>query len=136
MSILSKLRALWARRRPKPLDEWFFVTFDDDQVHLRAEPPGSEPWSQSFRWDSIVRVCFKAEDMWVSDGIYVFTTERPESYVIPTEANGGNELWGEILLRKLFDAALATEAIRSTGGLFCWPTTEEASSQPRRGERE
>jgi len=126
MSILSKARALWARRRPKPLDEWFFVSFDEQAVHVRAEPPGEASWSQSFRWDSVVRVCFKAEDMWLSDGIYVFTRERPESYVIPTEAQGGGELWSEILRRKLFDASLAIEAAGSAGGLYCWPPPEAA----------
>jgi hypothetical protein len=64
--------------------------------------------------------------MLVSDGIYVFTRERPESYVIPTEARGGGELWSEILRRKLFDATLAIEAASSTGGLYCWPSEEAA----------
>jgi hypothetical protein len=109
------------RGRPKPLNEWFFVTFDDKTVRMRAEPPGKEPWAQEFAWDTVVRVCFRAEDLFVSDGVYVFTTQRPESYVIPTEARGGGELWSEILRRKLFDAALAAEAASSTGGLFCWP---------------
>jgi hypothetical protein len=126
MSVLSKVRAWLTRGRPKPLNEWFFVTFDEHAVHMRAEPPRKASWSQSFRWDSVVRICFKAEDLFVSDGIYVFTNERPESYVIPTEAHGGGELWSEILRRKLFDAALAIEAASSTGGLYCWPPTEAA----------
>jgi hypothetical protein len=126
MSVLSKVRASLARSRPKPLREWFFVTFDEQAVHIRAEPPGEPAWSQSFQWDAVVRVCFKAEDMFISDGIYVFTTERAESYVIPTEARGGGELWSEILRRKLFDAALAIEAARSAGGLYCWPPGEAA----------
>jgi hypothetical protein len=126
MTLLSKLRALLARRRPKPLHEWFFVTFDEQAVHLRAEPPGKAAWSQSFRWDAVVRVCFKAEGMGVSDGIYVFTTDRPESYVIPAEAQGGDALWSEILRRKLFDATLAIEAACSPGGLYCWPPADAA----------
>jgi hypothetical protein len=97
------------------------VTFDDRSVRVRAEPPGREPWSQEFAWDTVIRVCFKAEDMWVSDGIYVFTSGRPESYVIPTEASGGPEFWSEILRRKLFDAGLSLEAVKSPGGLYCWP---------------
>ena len=124
MGALSRMLAFLARGRPKPLHEWFFVTFDEQAVHVRAHPPGKPSWSQSFRWESVVRICFKAEDLFVSDGIYVFTNERPESYVIPTEAQGGGELWSEILRRKLFDAALAIEAARSTGGLYCWPPAE------------
>jgi hypothetical protein len=121
MSVLSKVRAFFTRNRLKPLNEWFFVTFDDTAVYMRAEPPGKPAWSQEFAWDSVIRVCFKAEDMFVSDGIYIFTTERPESYVIPTEAQGGGELWSEILRRDLFDATLAIEAAQSEGGLYCWP---------------
>ena len=121
MTVFSKIRSLFASPRPKPISQWFFVTFDDRPVYLRAEPPGKPAWSQHFAWSTVVRVCFKAEDVFASDGIYVFTTVRPESYVIPTEAHGGAELWSEILRRKLFDAALAIEAASSTGGLYCWP---------------
>ena len=121
MNLLVKLRALLARGRPKPLGEWFVVSFDERSVHMRAQPPGMDAWSQEFDWDTVVRVCFKAEDMWVSDGVYVFTSGRPESYVIPTEARGGPEFWSEVLRRRLFDPGLALEAVRSTGGLYCWP---------------
>src|SRR5688500_9682232 len=126
MNVISTVRALLARRRPQPLDEWFFVTFDDEAVHVRAEPPGREAWSDDFAWDTITRVCFAAEDLWVSDGIYVFTTARPEGYVIPTEAHGGLELWSEILRRKLFDSNLAIEAAGSIDGLYCWPPERPA----------
>jgi hypothetical protein len=69
-----------------------------------------------------------AEDLFVSDGIYVLTSQRPESYVIPTEAEGGPELWSEILRRGLFDPQLAIEAMRSPGGLFLWPPDRGAGS--------
>src|SRR5262245_15851898 len=121
MNVFSKIRKIFARGRLKPLNEWFFVTFDERLVHMRAEPPLSPAWSQSFEWDKILRVCFKAEAPLASDGIYVFTSERPESYVIPTEGHGGQHLWSEILCRKLFDPAWAIEAASSTGGLYCWP---------------
>jgi hypothetical protein len=121
MNVLSKLKNFFARRRPRPVSDWFAVSFDDRAVHMRAEPHGAAAWSQSFEWDKIIRVCFKAEDLLMSDGIYVFTSERPESYVIPTEAQGGQEFWSEILRRKLFDAELAIQAATSTGGLYCWP---------------
>lgn len=113
--------------RPNSVGEWFFVTFDDQSVHMHAEPPDKPAWSQSFTWDKVIRVCFKAEDLFVSDGIYIFTSGRAESYVIPSEANGGGELWSEIVRRKLFDAKLAIEALRSTGGLYCWPADKPAT---------
>ena len=127
MNIIVQVRAFFRRARPSSHIEWFVVTYDDRAVHLRAEPPGKQPWSQSFAWDSLTRVCFKAEDLFVSDGIYVFTTQRPESYAIPTEARGGRELWFEILRRKLFDANLAIEAACSTEGLYCWPPKDRAT---------
>ena len=133
MELLGRLRSLFAgaptgsvppaasATPPARLCDWYVITFDDHAVYLHAEPPGREPWSQQFAWDSVVRVCFEAEDFLASDGIYVFTTQRPESYAIPTEARGGQELWFEILRRKLFDASLAIKAATSTGGLYCWP---------------
>ena len=109
------------RNRPKPLNEWFVVTFDDRSVYMRAEPPGKPAWSQEFTWESVVRVCFATEDFTLSDGVYVFTTQRPEGYDIPTEARGGGDFWNEIVRRKLFDAKLAVDAMASTGRLYCWP---------------
>ena len=105
------------------------MAFDEENVHLAAQPPGRESWTQSFRWDAVQRICFKAEDMLVSDGIYVFTSTRPESYVIPTEAIGGAKLWEEILRRRLFDHQLAIEAAASAGGLYCWPPPAAEETQ-------
>lgn len=104
-----------------PVSEWFGVEFDQEVVRLSAEPLGEEPWSQQFRWADIERICFRVEDITVSDGIYVFTRTRPESFAVPIEARGGKELWEEILSRGLFDAELAIEAAASTEGVFCWP---------------
>src|SRR5438045_1037822 len=113
-----------------PSLDWFSVTFDDQTVVLSAAPPGRDPWTQQFHWNSIIRVCFAAEDLYQSDGIYIFTTQRPESYAIPTEAIGGHELWSEILRRKLFDSKLAIEAAMSFKKLYCWPLQDVPTSQP------
>ena len=111
---------------PPPLEDWFRVTWSDTGVDLDVAPPGSDPWRASFKWSSVTRVCFKAEGPLASDGIYVFTSERPESYAIPTEASGGAGFWEEILKRGLFDPELAITAAQSTEGLYCWPPVEEA----------
>jgi len=102
--------------------DWFEVTFDDREVRLSVNPPKRSSWQAQIKWDRIIRVCFKAGDLYVPDEIYIFTDERPESYLIPTEANGGRSLWDEILRRRLFDAELAIKAMTSTGRLFCCPT--------------
>jgi hypothetical protein len=105
--------------------KWFQVSFNENGVRIQAQPLGIEPWVQEFRWDAVERICFRAEDLMVSDGIYVFTRGRPESYAIPTEATGGLELWNEILRRGLFDAELAIEAACSDGGIYCWPPPDQ-----------
>ena len=123
--LLNRLRRFRARRRPGPLDQWFHVRFDDDGVELDVEPPGGEAWSARFPWSSIERIVFKAEDLRTSDGIYVFTSLRPESFVVPTEADGGGALWAEILRRRLFDVELTIEASASMEGTFVWPPIED-----------
>jgi hypothetical protein len=100
------------------------VQFDDTQVHVHAEPEGKLPWSADFAWSTIIRVCFEARDLFTSDAIFIFTSERPESYVIPTEGRGGSEFFEELIRRGLFDAELAAQALRSEHGLFCWPPTQ------------
>ena len=107
-------------RDPEALDAWFRVSFDEDQVTLDVAPPGGRAWRQSFAWSSVIRVCFKPE-VEISDGIYVFTRERPESYAIPVEAAGGAQLLDELIARGLFGAEVAVEAASATEGLFCWP---------------
>ena len=117
----------WFRRvrkteaQTKGLNEWFRVAFDGERVSLDVAPPGRDAWSAKFPWDSVLRVCFKAEGLEASDGVYVFTALRPESYVIPVEARGGAEFWTEVIRRGLFDAQLAIEAASAPEGLFCWP---------------
>jgi hypothetical protein len=103
------------------VSNWYTVEFDEEHIHLRASPPGGEPWEVEIGWADIVRVCFNAQDLELSDEIYLFVRQRPESYVIPTEAFGGAELWGEIISRGLFDAKLAIRAAMATDELFCWP---------------
>jgi hypothetical protein len=100
------------------------VTWDEEAVHLNVAPPGGDAWMASFPWSSITRVCFKAEGLELSDGVYVFTTLRPESFVIPTEASGGLGVWNEIVRRGLFGAELAVKAASAGEGLFCWPPME------------
>ncbi len=89
---------------------------------LEVTPPRKASWKDVFSWSSVRRVCFKCEGLTASDGIYVFTSQRPESYAIPTEARGGAELWAEILRRGLFDPALAIRTASSVEGLFCSPS--------------
>jgi len=120
MSLFDWFRQCRDCSRPRELNEWYHVTFDDQRVRVRAEPPGRQPWTQEFTWASVERIAFKAEELETSDGIYVFTSERPESYAIPTEADGGGELWDEILRRGLFDPELAIKAACSPEGLFVW----------------
>jgi hypothetical protein len=103
------------------LSEWFSVRFDADGITLQVNPPDADVWQAAIAWERIIRVCFEAGDWFESDSVYIFTDERPESYVVPVEADGGQALWFEILDRKLFDAEMAIEAASATGGLYCWP---------------
>lgn len=105
-----------------PVGEWFHVTMDGEGVRMQARPPGRKAWEESLAWGEITRVCFKSEGPCDSDGIYLFTTRRPESYAVPLEAAGGAELWSELVRRELFPAELAiTAASLPAGELRCWP---------------
>ncbi|MCB0163991.1 MAG: hypothetical protein KDI79_07195 [Anaerolineae bacterium] len=103
------------------LRDWYSVHFDANAITLRVHPPNEAAWEETLQWKHISRVCFKAADWFESDELYIFTDQRPESYVIPIEADGGQALWGEILDRKLFDAEMAIEASMATNELFCSP---------------
>jgi hypothetical protein len=122
MSLRDWLAWVWRRPpRTAPVDEWFRVSWNSDRILLDVAPPGRAAWSAEIGWDTISRVCFKAEGLDVSDGVYVFTSLRMECYVIPVEAAGGAAFWDEIIRRGLFDPKLAIEAASTPEGLFCWP---------------
>lgn len=123
--MLKWLRSIARRTKTPGVGDWFHISWDDEAVHLDVAPPRGEPWRASFEWSSVRRVCFKAEDMWASDGIYVFTSQRPESYAVPIEAGQGLAFWEEIRRRGLFDASLAAEAVSALEGLYCWPPNDK-----------
>jgi hypothetical protein len=104
----------------KDVIAWFHVTFDDKEVTLDVAPPGKAAWKKTIPWTSVIRVCFKPGYP-ASDGIYIFTRERPESYAIPMDGSGGPKLWDELIRRDLFSANLAIKAASATEGLLCWP---------------
>ena len=101
--------------------DWFVVMTDDSSVRLSVSPPGRSAWQAVIPWDSVTRVCFEAADFLVSDDLYIFTSLRPESWLIPVEADGGQELLRELIRRGLFDASLAITAAQAHEGIFCWP---------------
>ena len=116
----------WLNEGPSEpyLKDWFSVHYDQTKVELAANPPRRRAWSQSFEWSTVERVCFKDEGLEASDVLYVFTSLRPESFVIPVEAKGGDEFFNELVSRGLFPAQLMKEAALSIDGRhYCWPPT-------------
>jgi hypothetical protein len=103
------------------LADWYSVRCSDAGVRIDVNPPGREAWQTDIPWPDVIRVCYKVEGFAMSDGWYIFTKQRPESYVVPVEADGGEKILDELLKRKLFDAALACEAAMAIEGTFCWP---------------
>lgn len=129
-ALLLVLGLLAYRRRSEaavlPLDQWSTVEFDEHRVTLSARPPGRDAWVQSFKWSEVTRVCFKSEGVTLSDGVYVFTSQRPESFVVPTEAKGGVDFWNRVVERGLFPAEMAIRAATSSEGqMLCWPALEQ-----------
>ena len=126
MGVWAKLRQWWRGRQPVgPLAEWYFVRFDEEGIHVRVEPPWREAWSDTRRWDEIVRIGFEATDVLESDAMHLVSRGEERVRSIPTEASGGEELWTEILRRELFDAELAIQAAGADQGLYFWPPLED-----------
>jgi hypothetical protein len=109
---------------------WFVVITDDHSIHLSVTPPGRPPWEAVVPWNAITRVCFEADGPLVSDSLYLFTSLRPESWVVPVEAVGGTVLLQELIRRRMFDPALAISAMTALHGMFCWPDESPAGAGP------
>ena len=100
---------------------WYQVRFDDEAVYRAAQPTGQPGWTDQFAWADVIRVCLEVEEFTGTDGLYIFTRTRPESYAIPMGAEGATDLLGELVRRGLFDGQMAIEAATVESGLFCWP---------------
>lgn len=110
--------------------DWYRVSFDENNVYINIKIPNKKEETDQFQWKDVIRVCFIPYSFYSPDEIYIFTNKRKESYLIPTEAFGGLELWNEIISRNLFDAELAIKAATGNEGeLYCWP--EEDDSIPK-----
>ncbi len=133
-SMFHFIQALLAPFRAKPSNDldWFHVTFDDTHIHLDVRPPKRDPWKDRVAWSDIDRVGLELTDLWLSDDLYIFASDRPESRLIPMEADGGQELWFEIMDRGLFPHAKALDAMCQAQGLFFWP---EPGSEPKAQSR-
>jgi hypothetical protein len=107
------------------LSEWYHLHFDESTVYRNVVPPGGEAWADQFAFKDVVRVCFLTHDLFESDELYIFTSERDESYKIPTEADGGRQLLDELVRRQLFPAEMLIEAVTTEEKLFCYPPAEE-----------
>lgn len=113
-----------AGRQPPTVAAWYQVRFDAAGIHRAAQPPGGEPWQDFLAWDDVIRVCLEVEAFVETEGLYLFSRRRPESYAIPMQAGGGPELLQALIERGLFDAELAIQAAAASQGLFCWPPPE------------
>lgn len=105
------------------MSDWFQCWFDEQGVYRRATPPAGEAWSDVLAWGEVVRVCLEMQDYLGTDCLYIFTRQRPQSYVFPLASEGGAALLSEVIRRQLFDAELAIRAT-SGEGLYCWPEIE------------
>ena len=115
------------KRRNANVSDWYQVSFNEFQISISAQPPGKDSWEQSVNWESIIRVLWQGEGGIISDGIYLFTSERSESYVIPMDARGGESFVKELINRKYFSSHKFSEAVLQPYGSYCWPENEQTT---------
>ena len=125
MPFFARLGSWLRSKRRKPLKDLVSVDWDADSVMVKAHPPMSPDWNQQFRWQDIVRVCFKDEGMWSSDILFLTISGRDKPCVVLAESRGGAAFIGQLVDRGLFPVAISKRAIASSsGGMYCWPPLE------------
>jgi len=103
------------------IHEWFVVHFDEHAIHLVVHPPEEAAWEQHIAWEQITRICFRTGRWPASGDLFLSTSEKPDGYLIPIDADGGKALWSAIRVRGLFSDAMADEAVGVLDELFCSP---------------
>lgn len=109
------------------IHEWFVVRFDEYAIHLFVHPPNEAAWEQHIAWEQIARICFRAGRWPASGDMFLCTNQKPDGYLIPIGADGGNTLWSEIRVRGLFSNAMADEVAETLEELFCSPRQRETA---------
>jgi hypothetical protein len=127
MRFLKNLKSKFQRAIDDKLNlsNWYHISYDENGISWEVKPPGRKSWTDHCPWDCIECVCFKASGLYESDEIYLFALTREESYVIPTEADGGDRIIDQLIKRDLFDAELAIKAACAEEGIFCCPEIED-----------
>ncbi len=101
------------------------VVCSDDGVSIRVLADMDDSWNQSCRWSEITRVCFKDEGSYQSDLILLEVGNRHRPVIVPTEARGADEFFGQLADRGLFAREIRAKAMAETGGAtHCWPEDE------------
>ena len=102
--------------------KWFEVDYDAESITISRRKLFLLKAVTEISWSRIIRICFLGGDHIKFDELYIFTDERPQSYIIPMDAYGALQLWSEIIKRGLFDAEIAIQAASaSSDELLCWP---------------
>lgn len=122
MTVWGRIRAGWNARKTLSLDKCLAVEFDAEGIRVLVLQRVSMNWEQAFRWDEIAKVCFKDGGIYRSDILFIELRDQEKPAVVPTEARGGSEFFGELCGRGLFPLEVMRSAIRETGGgMHCWP---------------
>ena len=104
---------------------WYHVKFDDEKIYIIITHRDRDPTKVELWWENIIRICYVPMSYIGPDEIYIFTNQQEESFLIPSEALGATELWGEIVDRELYDAEKAIKVMSGKETqLYCWPPAE------------
>lgn len=109
--------------------DWNAVSFDNEYVYRQGTLPtyrkffikvNQKAVQSNIKWSHISQVCFYSKGLYNPAEMKLVESFR-NTYIIPIDTKGGNELWTEIINRGLFDKELATEVMVSAIGEYCSP---------------
>lgn len=58
-------------------------------------------------WEKIMKICCKSYDYGAPNFLYITLQDEEERCIIPITERGGEEFWGEVKHRGLFDQKMA-----------------------------
>jgi hypothetical protein len=72
--------------------DWFSARFDNNAIRLQVDAPGatSDAWQATIAWESIIRVCFQAGDLFDPDVVHIYLrTSGPKATLSRSERTVG-----------------------------------------------
>jgi hypothetical protein len=129
MNLFAAVRSFIANKQHRGWWASFSVASDDSGFTVTEHQRRKQRIAQGAAWNDVYGVCFKDAGLGC-DCFFIFARNHQEPIMVPVEASGGLEFWGQLKERLLFPQEISGQCVQSSksGAEFWWPPEMSANN--------